>query len=71
MTNTDSQGRRLLLRRIERYLRQSGMAASRFGRITARDPRFVADVRGGRRPRRAMVVKVMAWLDRHEPRRRR
>ena len=71
MTNTDSQGRRLLLRRIERYLRQSGMAASRFGRITARDPRFVSDVRSGRRPRRAMVVKVMAWLDRHEPRRRR
>lgn len=69
--NTNREGPRMLLRRIERYLRKSRIAASRFGRLAARDPRFVFDLRLGRRPRRATIVRVSAWLDAHEPQRRR
>ena len=52
-----------LHRRIERYLRASGMPPTRFGRETVRDPRFVFDLRRGRAPRVETVARVAAWLD--------
>lgn len=58
-----------LLRRIEKYLKASGMAPTRFGREVVRDPRLVHDLRRGREPGRAMCARVAAWLDRHEPER--
>jgi len=36
------------LRRIELFLRRTGMAATRFGRESVRDPRLVHDLRKGR-----------------------
>lgn len=33
---------------IERFLRRTGMAATRFGREAVRDPRLVHDMRRGR-----------------------
>jgi len=36
------------LRSIERYLKQTGMAPTAFGRLAARDPRLVFDLRNGR-----------------------
>ncbi|MBO9670924.1 MAG: hypothetical protein J7485_10440 [Sphingobium sp.] len=36
------------LRSIERYLKQTGMAPTAFGRQAARDPRLVFDLRNGR-----------------------
>lgn len=52
-----------LLRRIERFLRATGMTPTRFGRETVGDPRFVFDLRDGREPRSATVRRVQAWLD--------
>jgi 2,4-dienoyl-CoA reductase-like NADH-dependent reductase (Old Yellow Enzyme family) len=58
-----------LLGRVERYLRRSGMAATRFGRESMRDPRFVFDLRRGREPRAPTLMRVSAYLnDREEGR---
>jgi hypothetical protein len=52
-----------LLSTIERYLRQSGLTASRFGRDAMGDPGFVQALRRGREPRAATVRRVAAYLD--------
>ena len=41
----------MLIRKIEVFLRRTGMPATKFGRLAARDPRFVFDLRNGRTPR--------------------
>ncbi|HEX8443098.1 MAG TPA: hypothetical protein VF631_05565 [Allosphingosinicella sp.] len=51
-----------LLRRIERYLKASGTAATRFGREAVRDPRLVHDLRRGREPA-AICARVAAYID--------
>jgi hypothetical protein len=51
---------------VERYLKQSGMTATRFGRRAARDPRLVLDMRGGRAPRRPLTSRLVAFLDTRE-----
>lgn len=58
----------LLLKRIERYLKQSGTRPTRFGRDSVRDPRFVFDLRRGREPRLRVARRVAAYLDRCESR---
>lgn len=52
-----------LLDRIELHLKQTHMSATRFGRRAVGDPRFVLDLRMGRRPRRRTVEKVELYLD--------
>jgi len=52
-----------LHRRIEQYLRRSGVAPTRFGREAVRDPRFVFDLRNGREPRAHVAGRVHAFLD--------
>ena len=51
-----------LLRRVETYLRRSGMAPTRFGLEAVHDPRFVFDLRNGRDPRPPTVRRVAAFL---------
>lgn len=51
-----------LLDRIERHLKESHMSATRFGRRAVGDPRFVLDLRAGRRPRRRTAEKVERYL---------
>ncbi len=41
----------MLIRHIEKFLRHTGMPATKFGRLAAHDPRFVLDLRNGRIPR--------------------
>jgi hypothetical protein len=41
----------MLIRKIEKFLRQHDMPPTRFGRLAAHDPRFVLDLRNGREPR--------------------
>ena len=41
----------MLIRKIEVFLRRTGMPPTKFGRLAARDPRFVLDLRNGRTPR--------------------
>ncbi len=51
-----------LLMEIERCLRKRNIAASRFGREVARDPRFVFDLRRGREPRPRTQARVLAFI---------
>lgn len=55
-----------LLTRIERHLKITHMAATRFGRRAVGDPRFVLDLRAGRRPRLRTVQKVTWYLDQYD-----
>jgi hypothetical protein len=52
-----------LLRRIERYLRETETPPTRFGREAVGDPRFVFDLRLGREPRIQTIRRVRAFLD--------
>ncbi|QDH34976.1 hypothetical protein E2E27_11960 [Porphyrobacter sp. YT40] len=51
-----------LLEQIERYLARSGTRASMFGRQVVGDPRFVQDLRKGRRPRRKTAQRILNFL---------
>ncbi len=55
-----------LLGRVEKFLKRSGMPATRFGREAVRDPRFVLDLRNGREPRARTVRRVSDFLERSE-----
>ena len=52
-----------LLREVEKFLRQSDVAPTRFGRDALGDPRFVFDLRNGRDPRPGTVKRVKAYLE--------
>jgi len=52
-----------LLREIEKFLRSSGVPATRFGRQALNDPRFVFDLRRGREPRPETVARVVGYLE--------
>jgi len=51
-----------LLEKIEAYLARTGTRASTFGRLAIGDPRFVDDLRCGRRPRQKTRERVNAYL---------
>ena len=40
----------MLIRQIEKFLAETGMAWTKFGRLATHDPRFVQDLRNGRTP---------------------
>lgn len=52
-----------LLDRIEKHLKDHHISATRFGRRAAGDPRFVLDLRNGRRPRRRTLERLEAYLN--------
>ena len=51
-----------LLREIELFMKARKMPPTKFGRLAARDPRLVLDMRNGREPRAAMENKVRAFI---------
>jgi hypothetical protein len=51
-----------LLGEIDRYLRVTGMPATKFGRLAVGDPRLVGDLRRGRMPRDKLVARVEAFM---------
>jgi hypothetical protein len=53
----------MLIRRIEKFLRQTGMPWTKFGRLATHDPRFVADLRNGRTPRPEMERRVEHFMN--------
>jgi hypothetical protein len=60
----------MLIRDIERFLRNSGLPATTFGRLVASDPRLVFDLRNGREPRKRMRLRVEHFMNTFgEPRR--
>ena len=55
-----------LQRRIEHFLKRSGVAPTRFGRDAVRDPRLVFDMRRGREPRPTTRRRLIAYLEEQE-----
>lgn len=53
----------MLIRRIERFLRLTGMPWTKFGRLAAHDPRFVGDLRNGRTPRAETEARVEHFMN--------
>jgi hypothetical protein len=53
----------MLITRIERFLRETGMPWTKFGRLATRDPRFVQDLRNGRIPRDATATNVEHFMN--------
>ena len=54
---------RPLIMRIERFLRETGMPATKFGRLAVRDPRFVLDLRMGREPGSRVSCRVEHFMN--------
>ncbi len=52
----------MLIRKVENFLRTHDMAATKFGRLAAHDPRFVLDLRMGRIPREATEKRTLKWM---------
>ncbi len=57
----------MLIRTIEQFLREHDMAATKFGRLAAHDPRFVLDLRMGRIPRPGTDARVRNWMASYSP----
>ncbi|RVQ65499.1 hypothetical protein EKN06_13270 [Croceicoccus ponticola] len=57
----------MLLREVEKFLRRTGMPATKFGRLAVSDPRLVLDLRNGREPRRRMMMRVEHFMNNHTP----
>ena len=53
----------MLLPRIEKFLRQTGMPWTRFGRVVASDPRLVRDMRNGRLPRADLTSRIEHFMN--------
>ena len=56
----------MLIRKAEKFLREHDMAATKFGRLAAHDPRFVLDLRMGRVPRPATEKRTLQWMAEYE-----
>ncbi len=56
----------MLIRKVEKFLREHDMAATKFGRLAAHDPRFVLDLRMGRIPRPATEKRTEQWMEQYE-----
>ena len=52
----------MLLRKVEVFLRDTGMPWTRFGRLAAHDPRFVEDLRNGRCPRPETTARIESFM---------
>lgn len=55
----------MLIRKIELFLRRTRMPPARFGRLAARDPRLVFDLRKGREPRRVTEIRVEHFMNKY------
>lgn len=52
----------MILPKIQKFLRRSGMPPTKFGRLAVNDPRLVGDLRNGREPRTETVRRIEAFL---------
>lgn len=53
----------MLIRKIEKFLRLTGMPPTKFGRLATHDPRFVFDLRMGRMPRSRTETRVEHFMN--------
>jgi hypothetical protein len=56
----------MLIRKIEKFLRSTGMPATKFGRLAAHDPRLVPDLRNGREPGVTMERRVEHFMNTYQ-----
>ncbi|RVU06359.1 hypothetical protein EOE18_05925 [Novosphingobium umbonatum] len=56
----------MLLRKIEDFLRATGMPWTKFGRMVAHDPRLVGDMRNGRNPGPDLVSRIEFFMPHHQ-----
>ncbi|KPL67124.1 hypothetical protein SZ64_02835 [Erythrobacter sp. SG61-1L] len=56
----------MLIRKVEKFLRRTGMPVTKFGRLAVHDPRFVLDLRNGRTPRPRMEKCVEHFMNIYE-----
>ncbi|MGD9665169.1 MAG: hypothetical protein AB7U34_08205 [Novosphingobium sp.] len=56
----------MLIRKIEKFLRETGMPATKFGRLATHDPRFVLDLRMGRIPRNRTEKRVEHFMNNYD-----
>jgi len=56
----------MLIRKVECFLQAHKMAATKFGRLAAHDPRFVLDLRMGRIPRPATEERTLKWMAQYD-----
>lgn len=54
-------------RLVERFLREQKLPPTKFGRLAARDPRLVLDMRMGREVRPEMEQKIRTFITLHSP----
>ncbi|MFT3967349.1 MAG: hypothetical protein QM690_15845 [Sphingobium sp.] len=54
-----------MLRTVEKFLHETGMAPTRFGRDSVRDPRIVFDMRNGREPTQRMCRRLNHFISCH------
>ncbi len=52
----------MLIRSVEKFLRHHKMSATKFGRLTMQDPRFVLDLRMGREPRDRTEQRIRGFM---------
>lgn len=52
----------MLIRSVEKFLRQYKMPATKFGRLAIQDPRFVLDLRMGREPRDRTEQRIRGFM---------
>ncbi len=51
-----------MLAEIEEFMKRHELPPTRFGRMYAKDPRFVLDLRNGRKLRSANAQRLKAWM---------
>ncbi|MCP5396591.1 MAG: hypothetical protein H6918_07650 [Sphingomonadaceae bacterium] len=56
----------MLIRSIEKFLREHDMPATKFGRLATHDPRFVLDLRNGRLPRPYTERRVEHFMNNYQ-----
>jgi 2,4-dienoyl-CoA reductase-like NADH-dependent reductase (Old Yellow Enzyme family) len=57
-----SRSKQMLLKSVEKFLRDERLAAATFGRAAVGDPSFVFELRKGREPRPSTAAKVLAYI---------
>ncbi len=55
----------MLVCKVRRYLRQTGMPRTLFGRRAVNDPRLVDDMINGRQPRPQTAARIEAFIAAH------
>ena len=63
MCHDTDHARDPILPAVERFLTASGMSPTAFGRVVARDPALVHDMRAGRDLRRTTRARIRAFIN--------